>query len=216
MVCAARQDCHDRSGVPKAGSVGTITIRARVVATGVGSPGPALQDCRDRSEVSKASPGRAVTTGVGSLCTPSPVSLPPSPSPQASGVPAGAGMEADGALDPAALERELRAAVAADARRERENDAKLRALRQRVPSYQEFRSGGGHPGRGGRIRVPPYPDGLRRCRHLARCRVPRGRPSPRAPTRGALSFEASILGPLKRQGHPAGFELKPCSERGLS
>ncbi|NXW96369.1 CC103 protein, partial [Larus smithsonianus] len=49
-------------------------------------------------------------------------------------------MEADGALDPAALERELRAAVAADTRRERENDAKLRALRQRVPSYQEFRN----------------------------------------------------------------------------
>ncbi|NXN35357.1 CC103 protein, partial [Rhinoptilus africanus] len=49
-------------------------------------------------------------------------------------------MEADGALDPAALERELRAVVAADARRERENEAKLRALRQRVPSYQEFRN----------------------------------------------------------------------------
>ncbi|NXG81756.1 CC103 protein, partial [Stercorarius parasiticus] len=49
-------------------------------------------------------------------------------------------MEADGALDPAALERELRAAVAGDARQERENEAKLRALRQRVPSYQEFRN----------------------------------------------------------------------------
>ncbi|NXN63405.1 CC103 protein, partial [Himantopus himantopus] len=49
-------------------------------------------------------------------------------------------MEADGALDPAALERELRAAVAADERRERENDAKLRAVRQRVPSYEEFRN----------------------------------------------------------------------------
>ncbi|KAM6368782.1 dynein axonemal assembly factor 19 [Pluvialis apricaria] len=49
-------------------------------------------------------------------------------------------MEADGALDAAALERELRAAVAADERRERENDAKLRAVRQHVPSYEEFRN----------------------------------------------------------------------------
>ncbi|NXE82509.1 CC103 protein, partial [Cochlearius cochlearius] len=49
-------------------------------------------------------------------------------------------MEADGALDPVALERELRAAVAADERRERENNAKLRAVRQRVPSYEEFRN----------------------------------------------------------------------------
>ncbi|KAF1483483.1 hypothetical protein FQV18_0011852, partial [Eudyptula minor novaehollandiae] len=49
-------------------------------------------------------------------------------------------MEADGALDPVALERELRAAVAADERWERENDAKLRAVRQRVPSYEEFRN----------------------------------------------------------------------------
>ncbi|NXE28068.1 CC103 protein, partial [Ardeotis kori] len=49
-------------------------------------------------------------------------------------------MEADGALDPGALERELRAAVAADERWERENDAKLRAVRQRVPSYEEFRN----------------------------------------------------------------------------
>ncbi|NXU52317.1 CC103 protein, partial [Turnix velox] len=39
----------------------------------------------------------------------------------------------------AALSRELREALAADARRERENEAKLRALRQRVPSFQEFR-----------------------------------------------------------------------------
>ncbi|NXW04245.1 CC103 protein, partial [Fregetta grallaria] len=49
-------------------------------------------------------------------------------------------MEGDGALDPAALERELRVAVAADERRERENDAKLRAVRQRVASYEEFRN----------------------------------------------------------------------------
>ncbi|KAM6312135.1 dynein axonemal assembly factor 19 [Podargus strigoides] len=48
-------------------------------------------------------------------------------------------MEPDGALDPAALERELRAAAEADARRERENEAKLRALHQRV-SYEEFRN----------------------------------------------------------------------------
>ncbi|NXN28049.1 CC103 protein, partial [Nycticryphes semicollaris] len=49
-------------------------------------------------------------------------------------------MEVDGALDPTVLERELWAAVAADEKRERENEAKLRALRQRVPSYQEFRN----------------------------------------------------------------------------
>ncbi|KAM6042573.1 dynein axonemal assembly factor 19 isoform 2-T4 [Theristicus caerulescens] len=49
-------------------------------------------------------------------------------------------MEADGAPDAAALERELRAAVAADERRERENQAKLRAMRQRLPSYEEFRN----------------------------------------------------------------------------
>jgi len=50
-------------------------------------------------------------------------------------------------LDVAALERELRAAVAADERQARENEAKLRALRQRVPSYEEFRSAG-TPGAG--------------------------------------------------------------------
>ncbi|NWZ55013.1 coiled-coil domain-containing protein 103 [Haliaeetus albicilla] len=49
-------------------------------------------------------------------------------------------MEADGALDPRVLERELQEAVAADERRERENDAKLRAMRQRVASYEEFRN----------------------------------------------------------------------------
>ncbi|NXE11796.1 CC103 protein, partial [Lophotis ruficrista] len=49
-------------------------------------------------------------------------------------------MEADGGLDAGALERELRAAVAADERWERENDAKLRAVRQRVASYEEFRN----------------------------------------------------------------------------
>uniref|UniRef100_A0A8C4U4E8 Coiled-coil domain containing 103 n=1 Tax=Falco tinnunculus TaxID=100819 RepID=A0A8C4U4E8_FALTI len=49
-------------------------------------------------------------------------------------------MEADGALSPGALERELQAAVAADERQARESEAKLRALRQRVPSYEEFRN----------------------------------------------------------------------------
>ncbi|KAM4645060.1 dynein axonemal assembly factor 19 [Amazona ochrocephala] len=49
-------------------------------------------------------------------------------------------MDADGAVDPRALERELQAAVAEDERRERENEAKLRAVRQRVPSYEEFRN----------------------------------------------------------------------------
>lgn len=32
---------------------------------------------------------------------------------------------------------------------------------------------------------------------------------------GALSFGAPILGLLKRRGHPGGFELPPCSARGL-
>ncbi|XP_068023235.1 coiled-coil domain-containing protein 103 [Melanerpes formicivorus] len=48
-------------------------------------------------------------------------------------------MEAGGALG-AALEQELLAAVAADEQRARENEAKLRALRQGVSSYQEFRN----------------------------------------------------------------------------
>lgn len=99
---------------------------------------------------------------------------PSPPSPQASGpcrgvpqprlpvLPVGgrAGMEADGALDPVALERELRAAVAADERWERENDAKLRAVRQRVPSYEEFRSDGGCPGQGGSFGCFPTPKGF--------------------------------------------------------
>ncbi|XP_054252407.1 coiled-coil domain-containing protein 103-like [Indicator indicator] len=49
-------------------------------------------------------------------------------------------MEAADALDAAALEQELLAAVAADEQRARENEAKLRALRQGVPSYEEFRN----------------------------------------------------------------------------
>ncbi|XP_061299231.1 coiled-coil domain-containing protein 103 [Pezoporus flaviventris] len=49
-------------------------------------------------------------------------------------------MDAEGAVDPRALERELQAAVAEDERRDRENAAKLRALRQRLPSYEQFRN----------------------------------------------------------------------------
>ncbi|NWX91330.1 CC103 protein, partial [Nothoprocta pentlandii] len=48
-------------------------------------------------------------------------------------------MEAPGAIDWGALEGELRAAVAADEKYERENSAKLRAVRQRLASYEEFR-----------------------------------------------------------------------------
>ncbi|NWR57819.1 CC103 protein, partial [Bucorvus abyssinicus] len=43
-------------------------------------------------------------------------------------------------VEAAALERELQAAMAEDERRAREDAAKLRALRQRVPSYEEFRN----------------------------------------------------------------------------
>lgn len=49
------------------------------------------------------------------------------------------GMDPAGALP--ALERELRAALAEDERRQREGEAKLRALRQGVPDYDQFRSG---------------------------------------------------------------------------
>ncbi|NXP79545.1 CC103 protein, partial [Ramphastos sulfuratus] len=49
-------------------------------------------------------------------------------------------MEPADALDMALLEQELLAAVAADEQRARENEAKLRALHQRVPSYEEFRN----------------------------------------------------------------------------
>ncbi|XP_014740278.1 PREDICTED: coiled-coil domain-containing protein 103 [Sturnus vulgaris] len=47
------------------------------------------------------------------------------------------GMDPAGALP--ALERELRAALADDERRQREGEAKLRALRQGVPDYDQFR-----------------------------------------------------------------------------
>lgn len=57
----------------------------------------------------------------------------------------------DPGMDPAgavpALERELRAALAEDERRQREGEAKLRALRQGVPDYDQFRSGARGPAR---------------------------------------------------------------------
>ncbi|XP_074834879.1 dynein axonemal assembly factor 19 isoform X2 [Carettochelys insculpta] len=48
-------------------------------------------------------------------------------------------MEETGAIDFHALERELQAAIAADEKYQRENDAKFRAIRQKVASYEEFR-----------------------------------------------------------------------------
>ncbi|XP_048685757.1 Ig-like V-type domain-containing protein FAM187A isoform X1 [Caretta caretta] len=48
-------------------------------------------------------------------------------------------MEETGAIDFCALERELQAAVAADEKYQRENDAKFRAVHQKVASYEEFR-----------------------------------------------------------------------------
>uniref|UniRef100_UPI003AABF378 dynein axonemal assembly factor 19 n=1 Tax=Centroberyx gerrardi TaxID=166262 RepID=UPI003AABF378 len=42
-------------------------------------------------------------------------------------------------IDFSALERELQAAVEGDRRNRRENEAKLRAVGQKVASYQEFR-----------------------------------------------------------------------------
>nr|XP_008165803.1 coiled-coil domain-containing protein 103 isoform X2 [Chrysemys picta bellii] len=48
-------------------------------------------------------------------------------------------MEETGAIDFCALERELQAAVAADEKYQRENDAKFRAIHQKVASYEEFR-----------------------------------------------------------------------------
>lgn len=59
----------------------------------------------------------------------------------------------DPGMDPAGafpvLERELRAALAEDERRQREGEAKLRALRQGVPDYDQFRSGARGLARGG-------------------------------------------------------------------
>lgn len=42
-------------------------------------------------------------------------------------------------IDFSALERELRASVESERKRQRENDAKLRAVAQKTSSYQEFR-----------------------------------------------------------------------------
>lgn len=51
-------------------------------------------------------------------------------------------MDKSGAIDFCALERELQAAVAADEKYWRENDAKFRAVHQKVASYEEFRFAG--------------------------------------------------------------------------
>lgn len=48
-------------------------------------------------------------------------------------------MEKNGVINFKALEKELQAALAADEKYKRENAAKLRAVEQRVPSYEEFR-----------------------------------------------------------------------------
>lgn len=48
-------------------------------------------------------------------------------------------MERNDIIDFKALEKELQAAVTADEKYRRENAAKLRAVEQRVASYEEFR-----------------------------------------------------------------------------
>lgn len=48
-------------------------------------------------------------------------------------------MERNDVINFKALEKELQAALAADEKYKRENAAKLRAVEQRVPSYEEFR-----------------------------------------------------------------------------
>ncbi|XP_051014757.1 coiled-coil domain-containing protein 103 [Acomys russatus] len=48
-------------------------------------------------------------------------------------------MEKSDVINFKALEKELQAALAADEKYKRENDAKLRAVEQRVPSYEDFR-----------------------------------------------------------------------------
>lgn len=50
---------------------------------------------------------------------------------------------ADG-IDFRALEKELEEAVVADEKYQRENEAKFRAVRQKVASYEEFRLAGFH------------------------------------------------------------------------
>ncbi|XP_062031397.1 coiled-coil domain-containing protein 103 [Lepus europaeus] len=49
-------------------------------------------------------------------------------------------MDRNDAIDFKALEKELQAALAADEKYKRENAAKLRAVEQRVPSYEQFRA----------------------------------------------------------------------------
>lgn len=49
------------------------------------------------------------------------------------------GSRMEGMIDFHALEKELQEAVAADEKYQRENDAKFRAVRQKVASYEEFR-----------------------------------------------------------------------------
>ena len=48
-------------------------------------------------------------------------------------------MNADGVIDFKKLEKDLFAAVEEDARYQRENDAKFRAIEQKVGSYEEFK-----------------------------------------------------------------------------
>lgn len=48
-------------------------------------------------------------------------------------------MERNDTIDFKALEKELQAAITADEKYQRENAAKLRAVEQRVASYEEFR-----------------------------------------------------------------------------
>lgn len=50
-----------------------------------------------------------------------------------------AGMEKSDIINFSCLEKELQAALEADRKYQRENDAKFRALSQNVASYEEFR-----------------------------------------------------------------------------
>uniref|UniRef100_A0A286Y295 Coiled-coil domain containing 103 n=1 Tax=Cavia porcellus TaxID=10141 RepID=A0A286Y295_CAVPO len=49
-------------------------------------------------------------------------------------------MEKNSTVDFKALEKELQASLAADEKYKRENAAKLRAVAQKVPSYEDFRN----------------------------------------------------------------------------
>lgn len=113
------------------------------------------------------------------------------PGPQAP-CPGRVAMEAADGLDAAALEQEVLAAVAADEQRARENEAKLRALRQGV-SYEEFRSAGEQPARGRSA-----------AQHTKGCVGTEALPPWLSSE--ALPLGAQIFSPLK-QGHLVGFEL---------